>query len=63
KSVIDRMVTGRFRVEFAVASRTEADETAGARDDDDVIDSQPPAVNDIAQLLGGTVISEYEKNA
>ena len=59
KSVIDRMVTGRFRVEFAVASRTEADETAGARDDDDVIDSQPPAVNDIAQLLGGTVISEY----
>lgn len=63
KSVVEPMVAGRFRVEFAVAAKTDSDETAGARDDDDVIDSSPPAVNDIAQLLGGTVISEYEKNA
>lgn len=63
KTVISSIVTGRFRVEFAVGAQTTTDDTAGAHEDDEVIDSQPPAVNDIAQLLGGTVISEYEKNA
>lgn len=60
KAAIAARFSGRYRLEFAVAAAAH-DDTAGARDDDDVLDSDPPAVDAVAQMLGGTVISEYEK--
>jgi len=51
------------RIEFGIASADAAlDETAGARDDDEEIASKAASVDDIARLLGGKVISEFEKN-
>jgi DNA polymerase-3 subunit gamma/tau len=63
QSAIATTFGAHTRIEFAIASADAAlDETAGARDDDEEIASKAASVDDIARLLGGKVISEFEKN-
>lgn len=51
------------RVDFGVAqAMAQTDDTSGARADDDVDDAGPVGIDAITQVLGGTVISEFERN-
>lgn len=51
------------QVEFGLAQvSAQADDTSGARADDDVEDAGPVGIDAITQVLGGTVISEFERD-
>ncbi|NBO46004.1 MAG: DNA polymerase III subunit gamma and tau [Actinobacteria bacterium] len=63
RSAVESVCGVVVRVEFGLAQPSaQADDTFGARVDDDVEDAGPVGIDAITQVLGGTVISEFERD-